>query len=78
MNLMVPSFSLIFITLRSFVPKSLFEILNLANCPLSKCYGIGQKAAASAKDRRALARCRGYMTHAGLAVMAVAARLGPA
>jgi hypothetical protein len=38
----------------------------------------GQNAAAPAKDRRAFAGGRGYMTHAGLAVMAVAARLGPA
>jgi len=38
----------------------------------------GQNAAASPKDRRPLAKRRGYMTHAGLAVMAVAARLGPA
>jgi|ERR1700722_8789836 len=38
----------------------------------------GQNAAAPAKDRRAFAGCRGQMTHAGLAVMAVAARLGPA
>lgn len=38
----------------------------------------GQNAAASAKDRRAFAKRRGQMTHAGLAMMAVRARLGPA
>jgi hypothetical protein len=43
--------------------------------PLHEC---GQNAAASAKDRRAFAKRRGNMTHAGLAAMAVAARLGPA
>jgi hypothetical protein len=39
---------------------------------------FGQNAAASTKDRRAFAGCRGQMTHAGLALMAVKARLGPA
>jgi len=38
----------------------------------------GQNAAASAKDRRAFTGRSGQMTHAGLAVMAVRARLGPA
>jgi hypothetical protein len=38
----------------------------------------GQNAAASAQDRRACVNRRGQMTHAGLAAMAVAARLGPA
>jgi hypothetical protein len=30
------------------------------------------------KDRQAFAVCRGHMTHAGLAVMTIAAKLGPA
>lgn len=38
----------------------------------------GQNAAASSQDRRACVIRRGQMTHAGLAAMAVAARLGPA
>jgi hypothetical protein len=38
----------------------------------------GQNAAAFAKDRRAFAVRRGQMTHAGLAMMAVRASLGPA
>jgi hypothetical protein len=38
----------------------------------------GQNAAAPVKDRLAFAGRRGQMTHAGLAAMAVAARLGPA
>lgn len=40
--------------------------------------GRGQNAAAPSEDRRASAGGRGYLTHAGLAAMAEAARLGPA
>ena len=66
-----PAFFLCHFRATPSISKSHFQTLHYVTAS-------GQNAAASAKDRRAFARCRGQMTHAGLAVMAVAARLGPA
>jgi hypothetical protein len=60
------------------VPFAVFLFHKHASTADSASDSDGQNAATFAKDRRAFAGRRGYMTHAGLAMMAVRARLGPA
>jgi hypothetical protein len=60
------------------VPFAVFLFHKHASTADSASDSDGQNAATFAKDRRAFTGRRGYMTHAGLAMMAVRARLGPA